>query len=193
MINKYFQKYNFERTQRTNVNTLVSLLFRAGSILLSFILVPLTINYIEPDIYGVWITLSSLVGWIAMFDIGIANGLKNKLSESLADKNYLKSQMYVSSTYVIIGLIGLCIICIYLMLCQFVNWQSVLNFTDIPENKLRNVVTIVAILFVFKFVSDIINVVSSANARIAFSCSSIVKCSFIFFLIKINEIGRAHV
>ena len=175
MIKKYFQKYNFDRTQKANLNTIVSMFFKGGSILLSFILVPLTINYIKPDVYGVWITLSSLVGLFAMVDIGIANGLKNKLSESLADKNYIKSKMYVSSTYVIIGLIGFCIVCIYLSFFQFISWQSVFNSTIVAEDKLRNVVTIVVILFVFKFVSDIITVVAAAFQTILVS-------SFLLFL-----------
>jgi len=137
--------------------------------LLSFILVPLTINYIKSDSYGVWITISSLVGWVAMFDIGIANGLKNKLSESLADKNYEKSRMFISTTYVIIGFIAFTLICIYLILYQFVSWQSVFNSKFIPENKLRNMVTIVTILFLLKFVSDIINVVSAAFQMVSVS------------------------
>lgn len=163
------------RTKKVNFNIILSLFFRIISILLSFILVPITINYIKPDIYGVWLTLSSLVGWIAMFDIGIANGLKNKLSESLALKNYAQGTMFVSTTYAIIGLIAFGLVCIYLVFHQFVNWQSVFNSPFIPENKLRNMVSIVAILFLLKFVADIINVVAAAFQMVAVS-------SFLLFL-----------
>lgn len=175
MIGRYLKKYSSNRTQKANLNTFLSLIFRGASILLSFILVSLTINYIKPDIYGVWLTLSSLVGWIAMFDIGIANGLKNKLSESLALKNYAKGRMFVSTTYAIIGLIALGLVCIYLVFHQFVNWQSVFNSPFIPENKLRNMVSIVVILFLLKFVADIINVVAAAFQMVAVS-------SFLLFL-----------
>lgn len=162
MIKRLLNKHISDRTKKANLNTLLSLFFRGGSILLSFILVPLTINYIKPDAYGVWLTLTSLVGWVAMFDIGIGNGLKNKLSESLASKNYEQGRMYVSTTYIIIGLIAFTLICVYLIFCQFVNWQVVFNSSFIPENKLRKVVTIVAVLFLLKLISDIINVVSAA-------------------------------
>ncbi|WP_396150034.1 oligosaccharide flippase family protein [Flavobacterium sp.] len=175
MIGRYLKKYSSNRTQKTNLNTFLSLFFRGASIFLSFILVPLTINYIKPDIYGVWLTLSSLVGWIAMLDIGISNGLKNKLSESLAAKNYAQGKMYVSTTYVIIGLIAIGLVCIYLIFHQLVNWQSVFNSPFIPENILRNMVSIVAILFLLKFVADIINVVAAAFQMVAVS-------SFLLFL-----------
>jgi O-antigen/teichoic acid export membrane protein len=131
------------------------------------------ISYIKADAYGVWLTLTSLVGWVAMFDIGIANGLKNKLSETLAAKNYEKGKMYVSTTYIIIGLIALALIFAYLCFYQFVNWQEVFNSSFIEEDKLRNVVTIVSVLFLLKFVSDIINVVSAAFQMV--SVSSILK------------------
>ncbi len=175
MISKFFKKYNTGRTQKANLNTILSLFFKCGSILLSFILVPLTINYIKPDIYGVWLTLSSLVGWIAMLDIGIANGLKNKLSESLAANNYEQGKIYVSTTYVIIGLIAISLVCIYLIFYQFVNWQSVFNSPFIPENKLRDTVSIVVVLFLLKFIADIINVIAAAFQMVAIS-------SFLLFL-----------
>ena len=112
MIKDYFKISFSDRSKRANVNILISFFFRGGSILLSFILVPLTINYIKPDAYGVWLTITSLVGWIAMFDIGIANGLRNRLSESLAANDYEKSRTYVSTTYVITGLIAFLLILI---------------------------------------------------------------------------------
>lgn len=169
MIKKYFNQFKSDRTKKANLNTIISLFFRGGSIILSFILVPLTINYIKPDAYGIWITLTSLVGWMSMFDIGIANGLKNKLSESLAEQNYEKGRMYVSTTYIIIGMIAFSLICIYLVFYQFLNWQIIFNSSFIPENKLRNVVTIVAVLFLLKFVSDIINVVSASYQMVSVS------------------------
>ena len=175
MIGRYLKKYSSDRTQKANWNTFLSLFFRGASILLSFTLVPLTIDYIKPDIYGVWLTLSSLVGWIAMLDIGISNGLKNKLSESLAAKNYAQGKMYVSTTYLIIGFIAIGLVCIYLIFHQLVNWQSVFNSPFISENKLRKVVSIVAILFLLKFVADIINVVAAAFQMVAVS-------SFLLFL-----------
>lgn len=162
MIKKYIENSFYDRTKRANLNILISFFFRGGSILLSFILVPLTINYIRPDAYGVWLTLTSLVGWVAMFDIGIANGLRNKLSESLAAKNYEKSRTYVSTTYVIIGLIAFLLMIVYFLFYRLVNWQAVFNSKFIPESELQDVVTIVSVLFLLKFISDIINVISAA-------------------------------
>jgi O-antigen/teichoic acid export membrane protein len=175
MFKKIIEKNNSDRSKKTKFNTFLSLFFRGASILLSFILIPLTIKYIKPDIYGVWLTLTSLIGWIAMFDIGIANGLKNKLSESLAAKKYNNAKTLVSTSYIIITLIALFLILVHIIFNQFISWQHVFNSPFIPENELRNVVNIVAIFFLLKFVADIINVVSAAFQMVAVS-------SFLLFL-----------
>ncbi|HEY6142129.1 MAG TPA: oligosaccharide flippase family protein [Flavobacterium sp.] len=168
MIKKYF-KTPTDRTQRANVNTILSLFFRGGSILLQFALVPLTIHYIKPDAYGLWLTLSSLVGWVAMFDIGIGNGLKNKLSESLAVHDFEKAKMFVSTTYMVITLIACVLIALYFMCYQLVNWQVVFNSNFIEEAELKKVVTIVSLFFLLKFITDIINVVASSFQMVAIS------------------------
>lgn len=168
MIKKYFNK-DLDRTQKANLNTFLSLLFRGGSLFLQFALIPLTIDYIKPDVYGVWLTLSSLVGWVAMFDIGIANGLKNKLSESLANKDIGKAKIYVSTTYVIIGTIACTLIGLYFILYGLFDWQAIFNSRFIPESELENVVTIVSLFFLLKFITDIVNVVAASFQMVSVS------------------------
>ena len=169
MIKKYFQESISDRTKRANLNIVISIFFKGASIFLSFLLVPLTINYIKPDAYGVWLTLSSLVGWFAMFDIGIGNGLKNKLSESLAVQDFEKAKVYVSTTYMIITIIASILIVLYLVCYQWVNWQTVFNSKFIQEAELQKVVTIVSLFFLLKFITDIINVVASSFQMVSIS------------------------
>lgn len=171
MIKKYF-KGNLNRSERANFNILLSLFFKGGSIVLQFVLVSLTIDYIKPNVYGVWLTLSSLVSWIAIFDIGIGNGLRNKLSESLAREDYRTSKVYVSTTYAIITIIAIVLIILYFFVSPFINWQTVFNSDFIPEKELDCVVTVVSLCFFLKFITDIINIVAASFQMV--SISSIV-------------------
>lgn len=169
MIKKYLKESITDRTKRANLNIIISFFFKGASIFLSFLLVPLTINYIKPDAYGVWLTLSSLVGWFAMFDIGIGNGLKNRLSESLAVQDFERAKVYVSTTYMIISIIAIVLIAIYLVCFQWVNWQMIFNSKFIPDTELQKVVTIVSLFFLLKFITDIINVVASSFQMVSIS------------------------
>lgn len=52
-------------------------------IVISLIMVPMTINYVSPTQYGLWLTISSIVTWISYFDFGFAHGFRNRFTEQL--------------------------------------------------------------------------------------------------------------
>ena len=59
-----------QRTKVVKLNVLYGFAIKGCSILLSLLLVPLTIGYINSELYGIWLTLSSVIHWISFFDIG---------------------------------------------------------------------------------------------------------------------------
>ena len=75
------------------------------SLLASFLLVPLTIGYISPDLYGVWMTLSSIMTWLVFLDIGFTQGMKNKVTEAIALNQRDRAKSLVSTTYFMMILI----------------------------------------------------------------------------------------
>lgn len=59
-IRKYFNKSD----QRTNVikkNIVISFIYKMLSIALSLAIVPVTVNYVNGEQYGIWLTISSIV------------------------------------------------------------------------------------------------------------------------------------
>src|SRR4029079_7746068 len=69
-----------ERSARAKKNILASILIKGLSISVSLILVPLTIDYLNPSRYGIWLTLSSIVGWFVFFNVGLTQGLRNRFA-----------------------------------------------------------------------------------------------------------------
>lgn len=115
------------RTQRVNRNISYSLIIKGFGILISLILVPLTLGYLTPYEYGIWITLNSILTWINYFDIGLGNGLRNKLTEALAIKDYKMAQTYVSTALILLFFIALILYGLFLILSSFVSWYDILN------------------------------------------------------------------
>ena len=72
--------------------------------MISLLLVPLTINYVDSERYGIWLSLSTMVTWMNFFDIGLSHGMKNKLAEAIANGNYSLGKKYVSTTYALLSL-----------------------------------------------------------------------------------------
>ena len=167
MINKikdFFNKGN-ERSQKAKRNILGMLFLKGGNILIGLLLVPMTLNYVSSDVYGIWIALSSMISWISFFDIGISNGLKNNLATALAKGDLLLGRKYVSTTYAILSLIFIPLLFVLLVISNFVNWNQVLNIENVPLNELFISVYIIIAYFCLNFILSTINTVILAEQR----------------------------
>lgn len=163
-ISRFFTQGN-ERSIKAKKNILGILFIKGGNILIGLLLVPLTLDYVDSETYGIWIALSSMIAWISFFDIGINNGLKNKLTAALAQKDYELGRKYVSTTYAILSLIFIPLMIILLGIAPFIDWKGLLNLPDIPINELLVSVCIVITYFCINFILSTINVVILAEQR----------------------------
>ncbi|MBQ5911837.1 MAG: hypothetical protein IIW93_01920, partial [Bacteroidaceae bacterium] len=112
-----------ERSVKSKLNIISMLFIKGGSILIGLLLLPLTLDYVDSETYGVWLTISSMVAWISFFDVGLGNGLKNKLAEALAQKDTELGKKYVSTTYALMTLIFIpLMIVLLLFVIPNVNW-----------------------------------------------------------------------
>lgn len=142
---------------------------KGASIACHLVMVPLVLHYVNADIYGIWLTLSSMVAWISFLDIGINNGLKNKLAEALAHDDTALAKQYVSTTYALLSLIFMPALVILLMVTPLVHWHEVLNVPAASADGLSIAVAIIIAYFCINFILSTINVVLMAVQRPAYS------------------------
>lgn len=154
-----------ERTAKARKNIIYMFFLRGGSIFISLLLVPLTLDYVDSFTYGVWLTLSTMVAWIRLFDIGINNGLKNKLAESLALGELEQARTYVSTTYAMLSMVFIPLMLILLIIIPFFNWQSILNTPEVDSISFNLSLYIIIIYFCFNFILSTINVVLYADQK----------------------------
>src|ERR1700749_2626531 len=83
-----FWNTGHERTLKIKRNIIYSFLIKGASVAVGFLLIPLTIHYINTAQYGIWLTINALVAWLINFDIGLSNGLRNKMAHALAMKEW---------------------------------------------------------------------------------------------------------
>lgn len=164
-----------ERSIKIKKNILESILIKGGSVLVSLILVPLTINYINPTRYGIWLTISSIIGWISFFDIGLTQGLRNKFAESRAHGDDERAQTYVSTAYALLGIIFFTVWLVFLLVHPFLNWSGLLGISTAIGTEVSSLVMIVFTYFCIQFVLKIINTLLIAD-------QSPAKGAFIDFL-----------
>lgn len=136
-----------ERTEVIKKNILGTIIVKGISIPVQLLLVPLTIGYISNELYGIWLTLTSIIGWIGFFDIGFGNGLRNKLAETLAKGNVPVGKGYISTTYACMTLIFALTAVVGYMLVPLVDWCSLLNTSTAYAQQIIDVMRIVVICF----------------------------------------------
>ena len=160
-LGSYLSSSN-ERTNTIKRNVAYSTIIRGINILISLILVPLTINYVSSELYGIWLSLSSIVTWFSFFDIGFGLGLRNRLTFALALKKYKYGKILVSSTYAFMSIIFLVIGVSACIGCMYVDWVYLLNI--LPENNEEVTLSfqIVIIAFCVRMVLQIVTNVCQA-------------------------------
>ncbi len=135
------------------------------SVLIGLLYVPLLLDYLTQEKYGIWITLTSILGWFSFFDIGLGNGLRNKLTEALANDNLVLGKRYVSTTYAILICIFSVVLLVFHISNFFLNWNSILNTKTIDENELYILTSIVFTFFVLRFIVQLISVIYLADQK----------------------------
>ena len=164
VIKSYFSRGS-ERSVKAKKNVLYMVFYKGISIFASLMLVPMTINYVDSENYGIWLTLSSMIAWMSFFDIGINNGLRNKLTEALAHNDFVLGRKYVSTTYAILSLIFIPLMIIILCTTPFIPWESLLNLSPRFGNSLLVAICILAVYFCLNFILSTINVVMTADQQ----------------------------
>lgn len=160
-LQAYFSQ-GHARTVQAKINITGTFFLKGLGILLSLIIVPMTITYLSPERYGVWIALSSIIGWLSFFDIGFGNGLRNKFVEAIARGEKELAKIYVSTTYAILAIIITVVWAVTVIATFFVDWGSFLNAPKGMSAELTSVVLIVLTTFAFQFILGLLNTILTA-------------------------------
>ena len=183
---------NNNRTNAVKKNIVGSILVKGISILIQLLLVPLTLGYLSTELYGIWLTLSSILIWINFFDVGFTLGLKNKLAEAIAIGDLKKGKALVSTTYfmMIIIFVPLCII--LELILPHINWSTFLNVNQAYNEQLVEVMQVLVICFCLQMIFNVISSILAACQKVALSSAFPVIGNFlaliaIYLLTKFSQ------
>jgi O-antigen/teichoic acid export membrane protein len=144
------------RTAKANKNIIYSFLIKGFSIGCQFALVPMTLHYLDKERYGIWLTMASIVGWFSFFDVGIGNGLRNKLSEAIAKGDTRLARVYVSTSYACVAAIFLSLMLLFWVVSPHLHWASILNTSPGLAGELKRMMLVVFSFFCLQFILNLI-------------------------------------
>lgn len=179
------------RSVAVKKNIVASFALKGISMMVSFLLVPATIGYVSSELYGVWLTLSAVLTWIQFLDIGLTSGLKNKLTEAIAVKDYRRAKSLVSTTYLMMALIFLPISVIGCFFMPYIDWAGLLNVSAQYDSQIVEVMQLLIFMVSVQMVVNVVVSVVAAYQKVAMSHLFMVLgnvLSYILILILIHTV-----
>lgn len=143
------------------INTIFNYIYKIFSMLITYITIPLTLTYLDNERYGVWQTILTVISWAALSNFGIGNGLRNKVTESLAEQKYNKLKSYITSAYLYLTIIASIILIIMVILVCNINTDILFKSNTLENNE-------ITISFIIVIISFCINFILGISSSIAF-------------------------
>ena len=186
---KHFLSGN-QRSVTVKKNIIGSLCIKGCSIVISLMLVPMTLGYVSSELYGIWLTLSSIMVWLGFFDVGFTLGLKNKLAEAIALRDWNRGKSLVSTTYFMMVLIFVPLCIILELLIPHINWAVFLNVNLAYNDEIIRTLYVLVACFCLQMIVHVLTAVIAAYQKVALSSAFPVIGNFlsliiIFMLIKL--------
>ena len=146
------------RSSLLQKNIMASFLAKGWSAVIVLLMIPITLNCLGDYNNGVWLTISSVMLWIDNLDIGLGNGMRNKLAVYLAHGEEARARSLVSSTFAMLTYIIIPTLLVLLALIMTCDTYQLLN---VEPDKVVNLdqilmvtVTLVCTTFIFKLIGN---------------------------------------
>lgn len=178
-----------ERNKMLRNNIIGSGVLKSIGLLTSLLIVPVTINYLDNEVYGIWMTISSMLFWIGFFDIGLGNGMRNYLTEAISNGDYKRSRKYIGTTFSLLSIVAIIIFIVTLIPMSLINFNWLFNTTHINNTTLRNVLFVAVSFTLLNFVLKNIGLVFVALQKYALNdllnvSGNVVSLLIIYLLTK---------
>ncbi len=157
------------RSVKAKKNIILSFGNKLFAIFISFAIIPITIDYLNAEQYGIWLTLSSIVAWLSFFDIGLGHGFRNRFAEAKAVGDSSLARKYVSTTYFVLILIFSLLFVVFECVNPFIDWAGILNVSAELNDLLSSVASITVFGVCASFAIQTFPIMLSADQKPAFT------------------------
>lgn len=118
------------RNRRLAVGIASGVFTKGISFLITLVSVPMSLHYLGQERYGIWVTMISVLAWISMVDLGVANGLTPLLSSAFGKDRIDLAQKYVSSAFWSLVAIAIVVGAVISMCWSWIDLSLLFNIAD---------------------------------------------------------------
>lgn len=192
---KYLFSVKDKRNAMLQKNILLSASLKVVGLCASLLIVPVTLDYLNSGVYGIWLTMSSILYWFAFFDIGLGNGMRNYLTEAISVKDYDRAKSIISTTFILLFFIAFCIGVVVAALLYTTDMNKLFNTFLISGDMLRETMLMASVFTLMMFVVKNIGMIFVAMQKYAINdlllvSGNVLALLLIFFLTQYAEKGN---
>jgi O-antigen/teichoic acid export membrane protein len=179
-----------ERYRRAALTGAASLFQRGLTILISFASVPLTIHYLGPERYGVWLTISSILVWLALTDFGLAgNALINVLSEAHGRDDKQLARQYVASAVWSLSALAAVLGIVTIIVFRYIPWTALFHSRSIPVGELASAGALTIGFFLLSLPISVQHAIYSGyqDGALSNACGIVMNLSSLAALIAVTQ------
>ena len=180
-IKKSF-KTDDRRSANVVRNSFISGILKIATLACSLLMVPVTIDYLNQENYGIWMAMTSILYWFVFLDVGLGNGLRNYLAEAISRNDMLSARSYISTAFIMLSGISVVLAFVFIPLVYMFDLNEVFHTTSIPGAELAKVLVIAVAFSLIQFVAKNVGMIYIAMQRYAIS-------DFITFLGSVSSLA----
>lgn len=141
------------RLRRARLTSAANAVAQGVAVAVGLAAVPLTVGYLGPERYGVWVTLSSLLSWLAVADVGLSgNALVNALADASGRDDRALGRELVATAFWALAASGAAILLAASAALPWVSWRAVFNVSAaVSERELAAALLLALALFAVNF------------------------------------------
>ncbi|MCM1078150.1 MAG: hypothetical protein NC344_01875 [Bacteroidales bacterium] len=156
-----------QRTLTVAKNSIATAVMKAGVLACSLIMVPVTLDYLDTENYGIWMAMTSILYWFAFFDIGLGNGMRNYMAEAISRNDFSQAQSYFSTAIFLLSVIAAVMGAVSIIAVCGIDLNHLFNTRTIDSKSLSGVMMVAIIFSLILFVAKNIGMVYIAMQRYA--------------------------
>lgn len=167
-------------------NSFISGILKISTLACSLLMVPITIDYLNQENYGIWMAMTSILYWFVFLDVGLGNGLRNYLAEALSRNDLVSARSYISTAFVMLSTIAIVLAFVFIPLIYVFDLNELFHTISIENSVLAEVLVIAVAFSLMQFVAKNVGMIYVAMQKYAVS-------DFITFLGTVSSLGVVYV
>lgn len=167
-------------------NSFISGILKISTLACSLLMVPITIDYLNQENYGIWMAMTSILYWFVFLDVGLGNGLRNYLAEALSHNDLVSARSYISTAFVMLSAIAIVLAFVFIPLIYVFDLNELFHTISIENSVLAEVLVIAVAFSLMQFVAKNVGMIYIAMQKYAVS-------DFITFLGTVSSLGVVYV